>query len=51
MDGNQSPPVFPNFMADLLPQYMIPHSFHQLEKFPLTPNGKINRNAITAIKK
>ena len=26
-----------------LPDYMIPSSFTQLEKVPLTPNGKINR--------
>lgn len=29
-----------------LPEYMIPSSFVMLESFPLTPSGKINRNAL-----
>jgi len=31
-----------------LPDYMIPASFIQLEQFPLTPSGKINRRALPA---
>ncbi|MGK0179706.1 MAG: D-alanine--poly(phosphoribitol) ligase subunit 1, partial [Nitrospinales bacterium] len=50
-DENESPPASSNLLSDLLPQHMIPHSFNQLEKFPMTPNGKINRNAIASIKK
>ncbi|RED56619.1 non-ribosomal peptide synthetase [Cohnella lupini] len=33
-------------LADLLPSYMIPSRFMQLDKFPLTPNGKIDRKAL-----
>ncbi len=35
-----------HFMADKLPQYMIPAFFIQLDAFPLTANGKIDRLAL-----
>lgn len=34
------------YMADKLPLYMVPLSFVQLEKMPLTANGKVNREVL-----
>ncbi len=38
--------VFRNFLRDKLPDYMIPSYFIKLETFPLTPHGKIDRQAL-----
>jgi acyl carrier protein len=34
------------YLSGLLPTYMIPTYFVQIEHIPLTPNGKINRKAL-----
>lgn len=35
-----------NFFKTQLPDYMLPATFIQLERMPLTPNGKIDRQAL-----
>ena len=39
-------PAFRTLLSEILPQYMIPHSFHKLEQFPTTPNGKIDHQTL-----
>lgn len=38
--------VFREFLGQKLPGYMIPSLFLMLERMPLTPNGKIDRNGL-----
>jgi amino acid adenylation domain-containing protein len=38
--------VLRRHLQQILPDYMIPAAFIPLEAFPLTPNGKLDRNAL-----
>ena len=40
-----------HLLKQKLPEYMIPDKYIKLDVFPLTSNGKINRNALPKIKK
>ena len=35
-----------HFLAEQIPDYMIPSAFISLESFPFTPNGKVDRKAL-----
>ncbi len=41
-------PILRSFLKNKLPDYMIPAAIIRLDSFPLTPNGKINREALPA---
>jgi thioesterase domain-containing protein/acyl carrier protein len=46
-DPTPSVDMLRNHLKAKLPDYMIPSVFVVLEKFPLTPNGKIDRKGLT----
>ena len=39
-----------NYLAERLPSASVPNGVIVIDKFPLTPNGKINLNALPEVK-
>ncbi|MCP4157191.1 MAG: non-ribosomal peptide synthetase, partial [bacterium] len=48
-DPQQPEPGLKDYLSQFLPGYMIPTFFIKLEKIPLTPNGKIDRKALSKL--
>lgn len=44
--GSASPGELSSQLKQKLPRYMLPHAIRLLHTFPLTPNGKIDRNLL-----
>jgi amino acid adenylation domain-containing protein len=42
-----NPAVIINKLREELPEYMVPHAIMQVNEFPLTPNKKIDRKALS----
>jgi len=45
---NPEPETLRTHLKEKLPEYMVPSHFLRMDKFPLTPNGKIDRKALPA---
>ena len=49
VEGKFDPLVYTRFLKERLPLFMIPGQWVQMQEFTLTPNGKIDKKALTEI--
>ncbi|MCG7410808.1 amino acid adenylation domain-containing protein [Paenibacillus sp. ACRRX] len=47
--GDGDAKIWRRYVKEHLPYYMVPSHFVNMETLPVTPNGKINRNALPAV--
>jgi acyl-coenzyme A synthetase/AMP-(fatty) acid ligase len=47
--GNTKIKEWKNYLASWLPEYFIPHNFNIVKELPITPNAKLDRNALLKI--
>ncbi|TGE21484.1 amino acid adenylation domain-containing protein [Hymenobacter aquaticus] len=45
-NAETDPATLRSYLLERLPEFMVPQTFVQLQEIPLTPNGKINRQAL-----
>jgi len=45
-DADVLPVTIREALADIFPKYMLPTAFHSMERLPMNPNGKIDRNGL-----
>ena len=45
-DARAEPAQLRQYLAQILPEYMVPSSITLLDSMPLSPNGKLNRQAL-----
>ncbi|KAA9008679.1 amino acid adenylation domain-containing protein [Paenibacillus spiritus] len=48
-EGEGTVPDLRAYLAEHLPEYMIPGQYYALDSFPLTPNGKLDRNSLPSV--
>ena len=51
LSGDLTDEALRHYLREKLPDYMIPSAFILLDEIPLTPNGKIDRQALLALDK
>ncbi|WP_149096515.1 non-ribosomal peptide synthetase, partial [Paenibacillus terrae] len=45
-EGSMNPSTLRSFVGSVLPEYMVPSFFVQIDQIPLLPSGKIDRSAL-----
>lgn len=46
LDADVAPAAIRQALSAIFPKYMLPTAFHSMERLPMNPNGKIDRNGL-----